>query len=72
MPKIRDAQELADRMVNRKHMIQQAGVPLGKEGISMSCAAAVSDRPSPYYAPGMALPFDGFNTQEAPQGLSTR
>eukprot|EP00973_Karenia_brevis_P073905 10273414-Karenia_brevis.AAC.1 len=38
MPKIRQAQEVADRMVNRK--IQQAGAPLGKEGISMSSAAA--------------------------------
>eukprot|EP00973_Karenia_brevis_P002725 371360-Karenia_brevis.AAC.1 len=40
MPKIRHAQELADRMVIRKHMIQQAGAPLGQEGISMSSAVA--------------------------------
>eukprot|EP00973_Karenia_brevis_P015753 2156815-Karenia_brevis.AAC.1 len=36
--KIRHAQELADRMANRKQMIQQAGAPLGQEGISMSSA----------------------------------
>eukprot|EP00973_Karenia_brevis_P072996 10138377-Karenia_brevis.AAC.1 len=38
----------------------------------MSSAVAVSDGPSPYYAPGIALPYDGLSTQEAPQGLSTR
>eukprot|EP00973_Karenia_brevis_P013420 1822315-Karenia_brevis.AAC.1 len=53
-------------------MIQQAGAPLAQEGIPMSCAVAVSEGPSPYYAPGIALPFDGLNTQKAPQGLSTR
>eukprot|EP00973_Karenia_brevis_P092781 12414105-Karenia_brevis.AAC.1 len=38
----------------------------------MSEAAAVSDGPSPYYAPGISLPLDGLTTLEAPQGLQTR
>eukprot|EP00973_Karenia_brevis_P081820 11343193-Karenia_brevis.AAC.1 len=72
MAKIKHAQELAERIANRKHMIQQAGAPLAQERISMSSAVAVSDGPSPYYAPGIALPYDGLSTQEAPQGLSIR
>eukprot|EP00973_Karenia_brevis_P078900 10949700-Karenia_brevis.AAC.1 len=38
----------------------------------MSAAAAVSEGAAPYYAPGMALPYDGFRSQQAPQGLGTR
>eukprot|EP00973_Karenia_brevis_P049215 6826470-Karenia_brevis.AAC.1 len=72
MTRIRHAQELAERMFNRKHIIQQAGAPLGQEGISMSGSAAVAEGPSPYSAPGIAMPFDGVNTQDAPQGLDTR
>eukprot|EP00973_Karenia_brevis_P001402 190326-Karenia_brevis.AAC.1 len=72
MPKIRTGQEIASRMINRKHMVQQAGEALGVEGISMSSAAAVSEGPSPYYAPGMGIPYDGLSAQEAPQGLRTR
>eukprot|EP00973_Karenia_brevis_P012075 1639123-Karenia_brevis.AAC.1 len=51
MGRIRHAQRLADRMYQRKHMVQQAGVAVGAAvGISMCEAAAVSDGPSPYYA----------------------
>eukprot|EP00973_Karenia_brevis_P072786 10108197-Karenia_brevis.AAC.1 len=38
----------------------------------MSAAAAVSEGAAPYFAPGMALPHDGFRSQQAPQGLETR
>eukprot|EP00973_Karenia_brevis_P005729 780742-Karenia_brevis.AAC.1 len=59
-------------MVNRKHVIQQAGAPLGQAGISMTGSAAVAEGPSPYYAPGIAMPFDGSSTEDVPQGLQTR
>eukprot|EP00973_Karenia_brevis_P066609 9260287-Karenia_brevis.AAC.1 len=59
-------------MGSRKHMVQQAGAVAGVVGISISEAAAVSDGPPPYNAPGISLPFDGLNTSEAPQGLQTR
>eukprot|EP00973_Karenia_brevis_P093232 12416327-Karenia_brevis.AAC.1 len=36
-------------------------------GISMSAASAVSEGAVPYFAPGMAIPFDGFRFQQAPQ-----
>eukprot|EP00973_Karenia_brevis_P094235 12421439-Karenia_brevis.AAC.1 len=38
----------------------------------MSAASAVSEGAAPYFAPGMALPYDGFKSQQAPQGLGTR
>eukprot|EP00973_Karenia_brevis_P036011 4967666-Karenia_brevis.AAC.1 len=67
MEKIGYGQELAQRMVDRKHLVHQAGEPtLGPGGqdmgfkISMSAAAAVSEGASPYFAPGMALLYDGF------------
>eukprot|EP00973_Karenia_brevis_P046179 6399437-Karenia_brevis.AAC.1 len=40
--------------------------------ISMSAAAAVSEGASPYYAPGMAILYDGFRSRQTPQGLETR
>eukprot|EP00973_Karenia_brevis_P072436 10061273-Karenia_brevis.AAC.1 len=69
MAKIRTGQEIATRMMGRSHMVQPAEANLGLGGVSMSGSAAKSGGPSPYYAPGMGLPFDGFSKQEAPQGL---
>eukprot|EP00973_Karenia_brevis_P034079 4700967-Karenia_brevis.AAC.1 len=59
-------------MVNRKHAIQQAGAPLGQAAISMTGSVAVAEGPSPYYAPGMAMPFHGTSIEEVPQGRQTR
>eukprot|EP00973_Karenia_brevis_P047128 6540925-Karenia_brevis.AAC.1 len=73
MGRIRHAQELAERMHQRKHMVQQAGAAEGAAiGVPMCEAAAVSEGPSPYYAPGISTPYDGFSTKEPPQGLQTR
>eukprot|EP00973_Karenia_brevis_P017004 2332963-Karenia_brevis.AAC.1 len=38
----------------------------------MSAAAACSGGSSPYFAPGLALPYEGGVTKQAPQGLATR
>eukprot|EP00973_Karenia_brevis_P061012 8483692-Karenia_brevis.AAC.1 len=38
----------------------------------MSAAAACSGGASPYFAPGLALPYDSGVAQQVPQGLSTR
>eukprot|EP00973_Karenia_brevis_P013204 1792606-Karenia_brevis.AAC.1 len=46
MPKVRTGQELARRMLGRKHVVQQAGAALGGEGISMSSAAAHTRGPT--------------------------
>eukprot|EP00973_Karenia_brevis_P069715 9693503-Karenia_brevis.AAC.1 len=59
-------------MMNRRHMVQPAGEQLGQGGLSMSASVAVSDGAGPYYAPGMAMPFDGLVARQAPQGLGTR
>eukprot|EP00973_Karenia_brevis_P023677 3262294-Karenia_brevis.AAC.1 len=66
MENVRVGQELAQRMVDRKHMVQPAGEIMGQGGLSMSAAAAVSDGGAPYYAPGMAMPFDGSVARQAP------
>eukprot|EP00973_Karenia_brevis_P053200 7395623-Karenia_brevis.AAC.1 len=80
MEKIKYGQELAQRMVKRKHLVHHAGEPtLGPGGqdmgfkISMRAAAAVSEGASPYYAPGMAIVYDGFRPHgHTPQGIETR
>eukprot|EP00973_Karenia_brevis_P096137 12430780-Karenia_brevis.AAC.1 len=67
-------------MVSRKHFVHQAGEPtLGPGGqdmgfkISMSAAAACSEGVSPYYAPGIAIVYDGAKPHgHTPQGLETR
>eukprot|EP00973_Karenia_brevis_P001893 257441-Karenia_brevis.AAC.2 len=39
---------------------------------SMSAAAACSGSASPYFEPGLALPYEGGVAKQAPQGLVTR
>eukprot|EP00973_Karenia_brevis_P067368 9370204-Karenia_brevis.AAC.1 len=59
-------------MSSRKHMVQPVGGWVVQGGLSMSAAVAVSDGAGPYYAPGIAMPFDGLVAKQAPQGLETR
>eukprot|EP00973_Karenia_brevis_P007455 1008073-Karenia_brevis.AAC.1 len=68
MGSIRYGQEVAQRLVDRKHLVHPAeeSTP-GPGGISMSAASAVSEGAAPYFAPGIALPYDGFKSQQAPQ-----
>eukprot|EP00973_Karenia_brevis_P051556 7159690-Karenia_brevis.AAC.1 len=66
-------------MADRKHYVHPAGeATVGRGGqemgakISMRAAAACSGGASPYFAPGLALPYDNGVAQQIPQGLSTR
>eukprot|EP00973_Karenia_brevis_P016275 2228851-Karenia_brevis.AAC.1 len=65
--------------MNRKHLVHPAGEPTLGPGsqdmgfkISMSAASAISEGEAPYFAPGMALPYDGYRAKQAPYGVGDK
>eukprot|EP00973_Karenia_brevis_P040066 5532515-Karenia_brevis.AAC.1 len=76
MEQIRYAQEVAGRIASRNHRVHPAcentqDLALGQI-LYMSACTASSDGQPPDLVKGLALPFQGDNSEETPHTLETR